>query len=369
MAQRFWELLSRYWSKEITTEELLELESLMLRNRDAWLKMGLIDQVSFHKIPMISEDTVDNLVVKISNQSTIKAAMPNRLKHWIVRACVALAGAGLFLAHYLYSKRDDTYKQVITEMGMKTKMRLPDGSTIWLNADSRLRYSGNFGKNNREVYLGGEAYFDIKPMAGIPFIIHTSKMDIKVLGTEFNIRSYDDESYAETALVKGTVEVILKENDHRENIILKPNQKIVWRRINNASKVTASTQSTIKVERQPLSMLTGDSSLTEETAWMSNHLVFHNETLEALSHRLERWYGMKVIIRNQELKERRFSGRADNLPAEKLLDLLQKIVPFEYTIKDNILVIQSLLSGKKYTCSGVIHTGYGLHPFLNYQLL
>ncbi|WP_143305689.1 FecR family protein [Chitinophaga vietnamensis] len=339
MTQRFWELLSRYWSGDISTEELSELESMMVEHPDAWLKSGLVNQVSFRKEPLHSAGLTDRLMERIGEKVT---APPPRKRLQAVAAplCILLACAGLFLLYHFYYKANKNYKQVATEMGMKTKLRLPDGSTIWLNAGSRLRYPDKFSKSSREVYLSGEGYFDIAQMADKPFIIHTDKMDIKVLGTAFNVRSYDDEDYAETAVVKGAVEVTMKDEAHPGNILLKPNQKVVWRKQEATPAATARQQKTIVVERQPLSMIGGDSTLTEEVAWMSNRLVFHNETMAALAHRLERWYGMKVLIQDNELAQRRVSGRADNLPIEKLLDILQKIAPFEYRIEDNTVIIQ-----------------------------
>lgn len=138
--------------------------------------------------------------------------------------------AGALLVYHFYNRNDGVYKEMTTEMGMKTKKRLSDGSVVWLNAGSRLRYPEKFSSGQREVYLSGEGYFEVKASAGHPFIIHTSKMDIRVLGTEFNVRSYDDEDFAETALIRGAVEVAMKETGNNAPVLLKPNQKIIWKK-------------------------------------------------------------------------------------------------------------------------------------------
>src|SRR4030095_9403678 len=135
---------------------------------------------------------------------------------------------------YFFSKEktpevvaSEAMSSVATKNGNRTKIVLPDGSQVWLNAGSNLDYNNlNFNKDVREVSLNGEAYFDVAKNAGKPFIIHTKKMDIKVLGTTFNVRSYSDEKITEAALIKGSIEVTLKDRKDQK-IILKPNEKII----------------------------------------------------------------------------------------------------------------------------------------------
>lgn len=344
MTQRFWELMSRYWNREISNDELSELESMLLQHPDAWLKSGMMDQLVFKKEAESSEEVTDRLMEKISLKAGGLEQQPaKQKKRWWIPVGMAAVLAGALLVYHFYNRNDGVYKEMTTEMGMKTKKRLSDGSVVWLNAGSRLRYPEKFSSGQREVYLSGEGYFEVKASAGHPFIIHTSKMDIQVLGTEFNVRSYDDEDFAETALIRGAVEVAMKETGNNAPVLLKPNQKIIWKK--PAAAVSAGvglkkTADKAVVERQPLSTVSGDSSLIEEVAWINNQFVFYNETLASLSTRLERWYGVKIVIQNPELREFRFSGRANNISIEKLLDILRKIQPFEYEIRENTVIIQ-----------------------------
>src|SRR4029078_631833 len=98
---------------------------------------------------------------------------------------------------------------VSTKRGSKSKVQLPDGTQVWLNADSRIAYNEKFQGNLREVTLEGEAYFDVVRDEKRPFVIHTAAIDIKVLGTAFNVRSYANEKNTETSLIRGSIEVTL----------------------------------------------------------------------------------------------------------------------------------------------------------------
>ena len=113
-----------------------------------------------------------------------------------------------------------------TNKGAKSTIFLQDGTKVILNADSKLRFPKSFSGATREIYLTGEAFFDVAHNAAMPFIIHTDKMNIKVLGTEFNVKSYPEDSAYETTLIRGSIEVTLKDRPS-DRIILKPKEKLI----------------------------------------------------------------------------------------------------------------------------------------------
>jgi transmembrane sensor len=112
-----------------------------------------------------------------------------------------------------------------TKKGSKSHIVLPDGTNVWLNADSKIIYPGNFQGETREVSLVGEAFFDVVKNVNKPFIIHTGTMDVKVLGTAFNVRSYPGEMTTEASLLRGLIEVTLNGTE-KKKILLKPNEKL-----------------------------------------------------------------------------------------------------------------------------------------------
>ncbi|RPD38097.1 FecR family protein [Chitinophaga barathri] len=352
MSNRFWELLGLYWRNEISKEEMAELEQLLLEHPEAWLKSGQLNQLSFTKKPVMdeaaAESLADNVLERIAAMdadAALPAPPPKRRpagKLWIAACCLLLVAGGIYFSGILSPAE---LKVVTTDAGMKTRIRLSDGTMMWLNAGSTVKYPQKFGKTAREVYLSGEAYFDVTQDANRPFIIHTDKMNIRVLGTSFNVRSYKDEKFSETALISGAVEVTVQEAGAVRRVLLKPREKLVVRepadvKTKGGKDKTAGEPQNV-IEQTKISVVPSpDSSLVIETAWLSNQLIFQNETMESISRRMERWYGTTIIIEKPELSTLRFSGRADNLPLEKLLSVLREIQPFEYTVQGDTVIIR-----------------------------
>lgn len=348
MTTRLSELLALHWSGEISAAEKAELDELLLQHPGDWLKAGLLEQLSFRKVPASDETDTDRLIDRVNSfietENISPGAAHRRFRpHKMLLALLLVICCGGALLSYLYWQSSlPGYKVVTTDAGMKTRIRLADGSAILLNAGSTLRYPEKMEKSVREVYLNGEAYFDIKHVANRPFIIHAEKMDVRVLGTSFNVRSYKEEDFEETSVISGAVEVVVKEG--QQVLKVTPNEKVLLRKAtigkNENTVATATRKGNIVIERHPLSPISAiDSSRVLETAWIDNQLIFQNETLSAIVQRLERWYGVKIRIQDPKLAALRFSGRADNVPIEKLLNILQEIQPFKYSIQDDTITI------------------------------
>jgi len=170
-----------------------------------------------------------------------------------------------------------------------------------------------------------------------------------VLGTAFNVRAYEDEAFSETSLISGAVEVTVKEEGQYRKVRLTPSQKLVLHSKalheqeideQQAAPLPKTGKSLHDMDMELDSLAKLDSNLTVETAWMQNKLVFRDETFASLARRLERWYGVKVIIRDPQLATLRFTGQAENISLEKLLLFLQEIQTFNYTAHDNTIIIQ-----------------------------
>lgn len=212
--------------------------------------------------------------------------------------------------------------------GQRQQVILPDGSRVVLNADSRLQVGALFKEGKRDVYLEGEAYFDVIHDANHPFTVYMKEATIKVLGTSFNARSYNGEDYTETTLINGSVEVTLK----RENRVIRllPREKLLYRAVpldSTANKAVLSGKTQLSVT--PVRIDPTD-SLTTETAWTENKLVFFDEPLEVLVKRLERWYGVDIRVENEEMKQLRFSGAFEQESLPRVLEVLQLTMPFRF---------------------------------------
>ena len=198
----------------------------------------------------------------------------------------------------------------------------------------------------REVSLNGEAYFDVTKNPDKPFIIHTKKMDIKVLGTVFNVRSYSNEKIAEASLIKGSIEVTLKDRKDQK-IVLKPNEKISVANeepkteIKQAKVMPAKTDP-VRIPQIVVKELKPNptyNNIIGEIAWTQNKLYFEDETFENIGLRMERWFGKKVTIANESLKNVHYTGNYENETLEEVLLSLKLSKSFNFRIgNDNVVI-------------------------------
>jgi ferric-dicitrate binding protein FerR (iron transport regulator) len=264
-----------------------------------------------------------------------------------------VAASVIIILFFLYNepfsknKKVDHLAQntVSTRKGSKSNIQLPDGTLAWLNADSKLIYDENFRGDYREVYLQGEAYFDVVKDKTRPFIIHTKTIDIRVLGTAFNVRAYETEKNTETSLFRGSVEVTLH-NSPEKKIVLKPNEKLM---VNNKSLLfTTRKDDKGKNHMPPETDITvgkvhfeAKDSSAWETLWIKNKLVFDEESLEEVAQKIERWYDVKVVINgDDDLKQTAYSGIFENENLAQVMEALKITGNFKYSINKDIVIIK-----------------------------
>ncbi len=196
----------------------------------------------------------------------------------------------------------------------------------------------------REVYLSGEAYFDIVHNVSRPFIVRSGNMQIKVLGTTFNVKAYPEEDNMETSLIKGSVEITIK-NRPDDIYILRPNEKLVVSNegmlkktegisykpglINNGGDIVTLK----KVD------YTATEKLVYETAWVQNKLVFRSENFARLAIKMERWYGIRIRFRDERKEDLMFTGIFTTETIQQALNAMQVVHAFNYTIEDDIIYI------------------------------
>ncbi len=187
--------------------------------------------------------------------------------------------------------------------GQKSVVLLSDGSKVWLNADSRITYSKDFNSGKtREVYLEGEAFFDVVKNPGKPFLVHTSAISIKVLGTAFNVKSYSTDKTIETTLVHGKVSIDRNDASKDESsLVLKPNQRAIYSKTSKALNIEQ-----VVAERT--------------TEWKNNKLVFDDTPFSEAIAQLERWYDVTIHI---EQSGDLSCGLTADLENEKLEDVLK----------------------------------------------
>ncbi|WP_276501132.1 FecR family protein [Terrimonas pollutisoli] len=227
-----------------------------------------------------------------------------------------------------------------TAKGEKKTFLLPDSTNISLGFNSTLRMKEGFGKDNRDVYLSGEALFDVTHNKELPFVVHSNKYDVKVLGTVFNVKAYPEDKLSETSLIRGKVEISLANNSKK--IILKPNQKAV---ISNKGEdlVLESKKQVVepageKIIILPLSYNSTD-SVVVETAWAQNRIEIVNENFDEIKNKLERWYNVKIIFADEEVSRYTFTATFSGETIGQVLKALQYSYHFTYKIEGKIITI------------------------------
>jgi transmembrane sensor len=369
--EKYWILLSKKLTGEATAAELELLEQLTSSNPE-WKSIMENMVELWHSKPVaekpahnhIAEDAylvhINRLKEKApdfkiyclfpENNMNAEAVVLKKpfYKHWITYACATIVVIVVSLYPVLSGSdtRPETAatknpaNEISISPGSRTKILLPDGSQVWINSGSKLTYNESFKGGTRDVQLDGEAYFDVVKDAAHPFIVHTSGIDIKVLGTAFNVKAYKTEPVVEATLIHGSIEVINQHRPGAPGVMLKPHEKLIYKKYPIADGRDQRADVSIAVEPdsysitiKPLSKNIADTEIPE-TAWVYNKLSFEDERFEDLALKMERWYDLKIEFENERLKDQRLSGSFVNETAEQALNTLKFLVPFKYTIKN-----------------------------------
>lgn len=210
----------------------------------------------------------------------------------------------------------EEYKEYVVEVpdGAKSKITFPDGSVVWLNAGSKVKYDSNFAKVSRNVELTGEGYFEVSKNKELPFVVNTEKLSVKVLGTKFNLKSYEEDSEVKVTLKEGAVKVGDFLTDAAP-VELKPNQRFTFRKAD-------------------LSMLVDSVDASHIDNWRNGAMTFDKVPLEEIAKELRRLYNIPVRIEGDKLKQIvYYSDFQENVSVEKVLEILSSGNKFRYEVK------------------------------------
>lgn len=314
-----------------------ENEQYFAQLYEAWQNSLLLDHNA------IDTDKAYRLFAsKISdNRQPAKKAYKARLA---VAAVVAVIVTATFL---LKNNQADVapLNQLAAKPGNIRKVTLTDGTVVWLNSGSTLKYSEDFGKKNRRVYLEGEGFFEIAPgKKNIPFIVNTKNYLIRDIGTRFNLKAYPNDSFFETSVVNG--EVSIEDKEHKDNamnrIYIKQKQTLrIWnRRSEQAEALNGFNNAPVKSYNEiQITQFTSDKE-ANYIGWKDNLLVFDSNTLRDISKVLERRYDVKINISDTVLHNIKYSGNFKNVASiDKVLDIIKQNTPISYSKSGNIITI------------------------------
>ena len=270
-------------------------------------------------------------------------------KSFLKYAAIFIIGIGLTYGVLYFTGHSNktniiSDNEIIVAKGQKSQVNLSDGSRIWLNSETVLRYPSKFNsRGSRDVYLEGEAYFEVAKVNHQPFNVKTRNLNITVLGTSFNVKCYPKDNTVETTLIEGSVRLMKtgKTGSVNQEVLLKPNQKAVFDKSDNNILVTdLDTQS--KPKAKTIGNLKSEMPKNIESAisWKEHVLVFDNESLEDIVVKLERWYGYTIIVKDPRLLSQRYKGRFENYETiYQVLDAIKLTTPINYTVNNTTITI------------------------------
>ncbi len=245
---------------------------------------------------------------------------------WSVAAvAIVLLGLITVTAYWQGSRQiQSNFSDIVVEapLGSKTKLTLPDGSTVWLNAGSKMIYSQGFGVSDRRLAFQGEGYFEVEKNDEMPFLVQTHDVNVTVVGTKFNFRNYPEDEEAVVELLEGKVAL---ENQLKEESVryLSPNEKMVLHKATGKMDITSA-------------------KVKEATLWTENILLFDEDLLPDIVRELERSYHVQIEIENEDLKQTRFYGQFNQLEQNiyDVLDMLSETGKLKYHEEGKVIYLK-----------------------------
>lgn len=321
------DLIKRYLKGNCTPRERALIRELMRTGEAKALFDEVLDEHPIDDRAKADRKQLDVWTKKFHeriNASGRDNVRPINHRAWLKYAAV-LAFLMLTIGSYVFLHNNNAastviaMQQTVNPNGKLVRIKLSDSTTVMLNAASKLKYPDHFNGKTREVYLEGEAFFDVAHDAGHPFIVHTSQLKVNVLGTSFNVKDYHAENEITVTVASGKVGVMTSKHGSKTFMLL-PGQQLHYN----------TTDQLINQSRV---------DVNDIASWQSGMLIYHNETLENISRQMERWYDVKFEFKNEAVRHMRFNLKQKNDRLENVMQTLKFAGGFRYTISGKTVSI------------------------------
>ena len=218
----------------------------------------------------------------------------------------------LTISRLVHSNKPQLFaiQEITSPPGVRSQIVLPDGSKVWLNAESSIVFKIPFDQTQRDVTLSGEAFFDVQKNPEVPFVVKSGNIHVSVLGTRFNFKAYDHENTIDVVLEEGKVKFQTDKDKSVQELMMKPGEMAVYDRTTRTTKITS-----VKIDKY--------------TAWHSGQLVFDDTPLPEVAAQLNRWYGIEVILEGTEIQNYKITTTFENESLNQVLDLLELSSPID----------------------------------------
>lgn len=292
-----------------------------LTDEELWVSSAVADDTQQYDVDQAFERFRKRTGLNQSGRQSYKW-----YRTWSVAAvAIVLLGLITVTAYWQGSRQiQSNFSDIVVEapLGSKTKLTLPDGSTVWLNAGSKMIYSQGFGVSDRRLAFQGEGYFEVEKNDEMPFLVQTHDVNVIVVGTKFNFRNYPEDEEAVVELLEGKVAL---ENQLKEESVryLSPNEKMVLHKATGEMDITST-------------------KVKEATLWTENILLFDEDLLPDIVRELERSYHVQIEIENEDLKQTRFYGQFNQLEQNiyDVLDMLSETGKLKYHEEGKVIYLK-----------------------------
>lgn len=327
------ELIATYLTEGLDRNALAELkvwiaassenEAYFIRQREVWFSAVSREAASKYN----KDKAFDTFKNRIENHGQVVKAPHQKFRLQVLWRYAAIIAVILAVGCFSYWQGGmnvkDTFADISVEapLGSRTKLYLPDGTLVWLNAGSRMTYSQGFGVDNRKVELEGEGYFEVRRNEKLPFFVKTKDLQLRVLGTKFNFRDYPEDHEVVVSLLEGKVELnnlLKKEKD----AVLAPDERAILNKANGLMTLETATAS-------------------NASQWTDGYLFFDEELLPDITKELERSYNVNIRIANDSLNSFRFYGNfvRREQSIQEVLDALASTEKIQYKIEGRNITI------------------------------
>ena len=271
---------------------------------------------------IVIETTIDRNSVRLILGDNRMIPLTHKNEAIVLGMRGILHSEGLRTLNYKYVKSDSLenvseYHTLIVPKGERQKVFFSDSSWVILNAQSTMKYPVAFRGKERKVYVEGEAYFEVTRDEEHPFIVSVKNFDVRVLGTSFNVMSYDDEFASSVTLLSGKVET----TSGHDTVRLSPGEQV---------SITSDNRMTVQ-----------KTDINVVVSWMDGKFGFSNERLDVIMRKICRWYDVEVLYAVPGIRERRFTGApANNMPLKELLEALSTTTNLQFSLQDGVITIK-----------------------------
>ena len=351
-------LIGKYFNHTIQEDERRELVSWIAQSKDNELIFNQIREIllvaqandtNFRFDTEAAFERINDIIrlnARLPKSGNRKSSKRMTLSYrWVAAVAAALLMIyGGTIYHYQTSQSSErfaAYQEIIAPMGSRTQIVLPDGSKVNLNAGSTLRYGMNYGLANRDLWLDGEGFFDVSKSA-TPFIVHSGTVQIKALGTSFNVRAYSSDNVIETTLITG--KVIVTQTDHsyeiaEGGITLTSHQKLILPDSHEtANQIKAKTMDTENLLHDDIILKNIEDPLPE-ISWKENKWVIYRENLGDLAVKLQRRFDIEIEFEDEQLKLFRYNGSLPDISLEQVLKIISMVSPIDYSVNEKKVII------------------------------